>query len=163
VGVTGAGFPRGELDFLPEPDRKWSWRAAIGAWLILAFVIAVEFTVSSRGWVNTVELADHGTRIAATVVKLELNNHAGCRYAYSVDGHAYTKFDEGCGDNRQVGDRLLITYLPSNPGVSTANSPTGNLHDALLINLGVPTLFALLIGRGASRARRLIAARTRSI
>jgi hypothetical protein len=164
VRVAGSALPNDEIDFLPRRERKWSWRAAILAWLILALVIAAEFTLTGRGWVNTIELADHGVRVAATVVKLEPGNHGGCQYTYSVDSHSYTKSDERCGETRQVGDRILITYVPSHPAVSTADSPGGNLRNALLINTGVPTLFAIVIGRrGAIRRRRIVAAsRTRS-
>jgi hypothetical protein len=103
--------------------------------------MAVLFSAFSRGWINTLELAHSGTRVAATVVRLELSNHGGCRYAYSVDARTYTKSDSRCGVSRQIGDPLVVTYLPSNPAVSTTGSPGGNVRNALMISLLVPTSF----------------------
>lgn len=63
VRVTGAALPDGEIDLPPQLERKWSWRAAIGAWLLVAFVIAAGSAFAGLGWVNTVELANHGARV----------------------------------------------------------------------------------------------------
>ena len=108
------------------------------------------FSAFSRGWINTLELAHSGTRVAATVVRLELSNHGGCRYAYSVDARLTVRL---CGVSRQIGDPLVVTYLASNPAVSTTGSPGGNVRNALMISLLVPTLLAFAVGRGVLRRR----------
>ena len=149
--VIGAIPPTSETGFLGQPDRKWSWRAAIGGWFLLAFVFVVGSAFAGLGWVHTAELAVRGVRAPATIVKLELNNHGGCKYEYQVDGRVYTKSETRCGGEGQVGDPLRITYLPSNPAVSTAGSPIGELGDGLFITVLVSTLLAVAVGRGATR------------
>jgi hypothetical protein len=160
--VTGAQPSYGDGDFLGKLDRKWSWRAAIGAWLLVACAFVVGSAFAGLGWVHTAALAEHGVRAPATVVKLELGNHGGCKYQYLVNGHTYTKSETRCGDGRRTGDQLLITYLPSKPAVSTAGSPIGELGNGLFITVAVSTLIGIAVGRGATPSRRFIAARGRS-
>jgi hypothetical protein len=155
--VIGARPP----SFLGQPDRQWSWRAAIGAWLVVAFVFVVGSAFAGLSWVHTSELAEHGARATATIVKLELSNHGGCKYEYQVDGHNYVKSEERCGDERHVGDSVRITYLPSQPAVSTAGSPIGELGDGFFITVLVSTLLAVAVGRGPTR--RFITIRRRRI
>ena len=105
------------------------------------------------------EVAEHGVRGTATIVKLELSNHGGCKYEYQVNGHNYTKSETRCGTEPQIGNLLRITYLPAKPAVSTAGSPIGELRDGLVITATVSTMFAVAVGRGP--IRRFITERRR--
>jgi Protein of unknown function (DUF3592) len=123
------------------------WLAMLGAWLGFFLLIAIVFNGFGKGWVDSYRLAHDGRQIAATVVKLEPDNHAGCEYSYSVDGRTHTHSIPGCPDNPQVGDHIVVTYDPSHPSDSTLGSPSGQLRTQALIAILVPTVFAALIGR----------------
>jgi hypothetical protein len=159
--VNGDRPPAHETGFLGQPERRWSWPAAVGAWLLVVFVFVVGSAFAGLGWVHTAELAAHGVQAPATIVKLELSNHGGCKYEYQVDGRNYTKSETGCGGEGQVGDPLRITYLPSRPAVSTAGSPIGELGDGLVVTIAVSTLIAFAVGRGP--IRRFLTERRRPI
>ena len=96
-------------------------------------------------------LTHEGLQTTATVLRLEPNNHNGCAYAYVVQGGRYTGSDEGCGGGRKVGDPLTITYVPADPASSTSSSPADALRVAVVLNLLLSTVAAVLAGLGLTR------------
>ena len=74
------------------------------------------------------EVAEHGVRGTATIVKLELSNHGGCKYEYQVNGHNYTKSETRCGTEPQIGTcsasrifrRSLLCLQQAPPSASCA-------------------------------------------
>jgi hypothetical protein len=137
---------------LQRSAERWPWLTALGVWLGLSLFMAVIFNTSGLGYVDSYRLAHHGQRIAATVIKLEPHNHAGCQYSYTVAGRNHTASASACADNQKVGDEILVSYLPTDPSVSALGYPEGEFRTHVLLNVFVPLLFAVLVS-----GRRLVA------
>lgn len=141
----------------PVVGQRWSWRAALSAWVLAAVAITVSVNTFGSGWGDLSLLAHDGQRTTATVSELEPNNHNGCKYRFSIGGHSYTGSQERCADSLRVGDSVPVTYLPSNPSVSTTGTAGSRLRRALLITFLAPTalaVFAGFLGAGMSRPHR---------
>ena len=102
-------------------------------WVLRALIFigsyAVFFTQTYPEWKRLNDLSERGARTTAKVVGKEPNNHQSIRYSYTVDGQSYTELG-GAGkggipafERVNVGDEIVITYLPNDPVESVPGSP----------------------------------------
>ena len=120
-------------------------------WLGLFGAIGLTLSVGGNGWPARIQLARHGKTTIATIVRLEPQNHNGCVYEFVVDGESYSHSAEACDSG--VGSGMVVTYLPDRPSVSESGRPDSGLRNALIIGLGVPTLFATVTAIAVARSR----------
>jgi|ERR1043165_5606700 hypothetical protein len=101
------------------------------------------FFQTSGDWRRLKRLASSGKQVTGAVTAKEPMNHASVRYDYFVDGFKYS--GGPCGvhslfDRIQVGDGIIVTYLPEAPSTSTCEDP----HAGASARAGI--LFVVLPG-----------------
>jgi hypothetical protein len=141
---------------LPEFDL-WALkplRAAAIVWVACLVFVAVGFQLAGPGWQSAYGLVHDGKPVPATVTELKPTDHDGCVYAFTVAGRQYSAQESRCGEDLHVGDVITVTYLPSDPRVSTTDSASDHLTTAIAFTLGLPTAIAGLVGWEVSRRRR---------
>jgi len=111
--------------------------------------VAIVFNIQSHGWIAWYQLAAHGRLREATVSKTDPQDHNTCFFEYVVDSIKYRSSDQGC--EFEVGQRVTVTYLPTEPSFATTASPAAHLASSI----GLPFVLCALAGIGtAQRVRR---------
>lgn len=119
------------------------WRGPVMVWVtIFLFIGLTTGDLFGAASIRNYRLATQGRMTTGTVSALELSNHGGCRYAYLVSGARYSDSESRCGSGRSIGDRLTVTYWPSDPKISTTGNASTQLRDGLLPMFLAPTLLA---------------------
>ena len=116
----------------------------VGVWVVVFAFFVATTNLAGHSWLSLLHLARHGQKTAATVTTAHTSNHDGCEFTFAVGGRSFDGSREACGQ-RNVGDRLPVEYLPSNPSVNCACNPTPALRKDLIFALVIPTFFAGLI------------------
>ncbi len=129
-----------------------SWGLPFVVWVAVFGFLALTSWAGAASWPDAIQLARHGERTVATIVKLEPANHGGCEYSYSVGAKHYSRSTGAC--NGIVGSPVFVTYLPERPSVSYVGAPGAALRKQVLVGLGVPTLLAALLAIVVWRSRR---------
>jgi Protein of unknown function (DUF3592) len=132
-------------------------------WILRALVFigsyALFFTQAYPEWEQLNGLSVRGARTTAEVVGKEPNNHQTIRYAYTVDGQSYTGQGlTGRGgvpafEQVNVGDSIVITYLPANPVESGPGYPGGVRRDWDVLLFVLLPMACLLLALGVRRKK----------
>jgi hypothetical protein len=93
--------------------------------------------IQPRGWASWYRLAVYGQEAQGRVMRRQSDNHQTCYFEYVVNSKPYESADQGC--HSDVGQFVVIKYLPSDPSFSTASSPVEQL---ILMVLGPIALSA---------------------
>jgi hypothetical protein len=89
---------------------------------LLAFAFfATAINCQPHGWVDWYHLANSGQVAVATVTQLEPENHQSCLFSYAIGSHVYASSAGGCAV--PAGQRVVVTYLPSDPSFVSLQSP----------------------------------------
>jgi hypothetical protein len=115
-------------------------KAGVATTLFAFSFFALCFNSQPHGWLAWLQLWTQGKTAEATITRLESTNHNTCHFSYLVGYRAYEGADQGC--HFQVGQSLLITYLPSDPTFATSAEP----RDEFLVMVLGPLLLSILGG-----------------
>lgn len=126
-----------------------AWAGFVAA--AVPFVLfALIMNMQRHGWYSWYLLAISGQTAEGTVLTVQPQEHRRCSFEYEVHSVRYEGSDQGC--HSQVGARVLVAYLPSDPSFGTTTSPVAHLIESTLLPL---TFLILLPGLGvASVVRR---------
>jgi hypothetical protein len=116
-----------------------AWKGSrLVAWLLLWLVLAIGFAIAIGriNWTRYYALYRHGLITTAAVLSKE--PHQQVRYKYEVNGQAYESTGRPGTSNPPYteivpGQSLQITYLPSDPAISCAGSPSQWLRSETII------------------------------
>ena len=92
--------------------------------LVFGFCIAV-FNTAQPSLAQWYRLVVSGKEISAVVTRKSLELHRTCYFEYEVNQLKYQGADQGCGF--EVGQKVTLKYLPSDPSFATSTSPIGEL------------------------------------
>jgi hypothetical protein len=105
--------------------------------------------------IATIRLSQSSQSTTATVSGLDLGDHGACYYTFTAaNGKQYREKAGGCGADYVIGDPIKISYVPSDPSITTTDSPTKDLVTRSLFMVLGPTFLASVVGGGLSLQRR---------
>lgn len=115
--------------------------------LIFSLFIAVStafaiLIVTKFGLFELLQLKMHGIRADATVVRLYDDYHKSFDYEFEIGSHKYSSASSGRRLKIKVGDRIPVTYLETNPAVSTYENVDALLTNNLFFLLGSLVILA---------------------
>lgn len=145
------------MRWMGQPSRQGEqmlqlgWALPFIVWVFLFLFVFATTGGGVAGWNDAIQLARHGRPATGTVVKTE--HHGGCEYTYTVGAVHYSHSTSNCAV--AVGDTMLVSFLPERPSVSYADAPGVDLRNQLLIGVGAPTLFSVLIAIAVWRYRSI--------
>lgn len=123
----------------------------VGLWIFVFLFFVLTTNLFGQSWFSLLRLAQHGRTVTASVSVAHTSNHDGCEFTFTAGGRTFHGSRESCGD-REVGDALTITYLPSDPTVHSGYSPASHLVTAVAFALLLPTAATgLLVWRRRAR------------
>lgn len=101
-----------------------------------------------HGWLAWYRISYSGQEAHAVITRRQPENHQTCFFKYMVNSQEYEGSDQGC--DSQVGETVLVTYLPKDPTFATVTPPKEQLAFLLL----TPVVMSALAGVfGALQAR----------
>jgi uncharacterized protein DUF3592 len=123
--VAPPGF-QGTTVRLPASLQHFLILWALGALAtVIGLAVVTALVVKDHGWLGDLRLVNAGVTTRAVVMRIDRGNHCLAEYSFAVGGHSYTGSGVDC--IAQVGQSVIITYLPSNP----THSCLGLARDAL--------------------------------
>jgi YD repeat-containing protein len=96
---------------------------ALAIGLFASTAVAV---LSGQQYIEHRRLALHGQVAEGRLTAIRPKEHQTVRYTFHAAGRAYEGVDQGVG---AVGDAVQVTYLPSDPTVSTLDDPAREAAD----------------------------------
>ena len=126
------------------------------AGLLIAFATfifpSVVFNIQPHGWIDWYRLATLGQQTQGKITRKQPEIHQTCYFEYQtcyfeciVNSIPYEGADQGC--HSDVGQFVVVKYLPKDPSFATTSSP---IEQLTLMVLGP---FALCVFGGAGAAR----------
>jgi hypothetical protein len=136
--------------------RDWSYkRIGLLVGIIVFAFAAIVINTQAHGWVAWYRLATDGRKTDATITAKQSQLHQSCEFEYMVGAIPHRGIDQGC--QLEVGQRVLITYLPMDPSFATTASPTRELATSILGPIALAMLGGMLSAWSIRRRGRCTA------
>ena len=119
-------------------------RAGVLIALASFLFVSIVFNVQPRGWAAWYRLAVFGRQTEATILRRQPDYHESCSFEYVANSVRYEGTDQSC--QFEVGQRVMITYLPTDPSFATTASPVRHLALSIL----GPLSLCILAGVGTA-------------
>jgi hypothetical protein len=119
----------------------------------LAFAGTIVIVLGSINWVTYNRLASHGIEAQGTVTNTDCANHGVFSYRFSANGKVYeAKGTTGYGNPScyvlNVGNSVIVYYLPENPAVSIPGNISPRLANetsTIFLAALISPLFAIFV------------------
>jgi hypothetical protein len=133
--------------------HDWSYKliGLLVGIIVFAFA-AIVINTQAHGWVAWYRLATDGQTAEATITAKQTQVHQSCEFEYIVGAIHHRGVDQGC--RLEIGQRVLITYLPTDPSFATTASPTRELATLILGPMALAFLGGTLSAWGIRRRGR---------
>jgi len=111
-------------------------RRFLATWLWGGFVTVVLLAaitgggLKNGGWWRYLRLTRSGIHGAGLVDRTERENHCLAEYVFMVDGRQFRGVDNDC--EATVGQKVEVTYLPTEPSVSCRGTARQRLYNELV-------------------------------
>ncbi|MGO4711463.1 DUF3592 domain-containing protein [Bradyrhizobium sp. 2TAF24] len=127
-------------------------RAGLLMAIFMLLFTSTIINVQPYGWLSWYRLAVSGQKTLGQIVELRPHLHRTCYFQFSVDSKSYLSSDQGC--RFQVGDRVVVNYLPSSPAFSTVSSPVRQVISLVLGPIVMSIVAGVMTGLWIRRLRR---------
>ena len=128
---------------------------------IVGLAVLTGAVLKDHGWWGYLRLVKGGLTTGAVVTHTDRNNHCLAEYSFAVEGQSYSGSGADC--SVQVGQGVTVTYLRSDPKLSSLGPARDALQNELttflLAGVIIPpfVLFVVSRWRKAVRARSTVA------
>ena len=145
VVVAAVAIEAKEMQFPPL-------RVGFFVGLIVLGFFSVVINSQSHGWGSWYRLAVSGHQAEALITRRQPGRHEACYFEYTVSSVRYEGADQGCP--LKIGQRVAITYLPSDPSFATTSSPIKQLAFSVLGPVALSAFGGVMAAWSVSRNRR---------
>jgi hypothetical protein len=126
-------------------------RAAL-VWGVISILLVF---VIGRGAVANLRLAIDGSKSMATVTDHDVGNHDACEFTFfTSSGALYSGSNSACAADHPIGSTLPVTYLPSDPTISSVSSPVNDAAQGIAIFVFAPAGASLLVLFGSKKSQK---------